>query len=262
LARGGPADGRSLAIGLAALGLVVGLHWLGARLKAKLPALLLSLVVISLLVWGLQLAPAGRRGGRLDVAGGLPAPRLPVLSLDGVRQVGGSALAVALLGLTEALAFARSLAAHSGQALDCDRQCLAEGLANVGGGLFQCLPGSGSLARSAINYQAGAATRLSGIVSAAAVAAALWLFAPLAQFIPEAALAGVMLWTAWRVLEWRRLRHCVQSSRSSAVVTLGTALAVLVVRIELSVLIGMLLSLLFASRRTGGGVRSRLLLPT
>jgi SulP family sulfate permease len=146
LARGGPADGRSLAIGLAALGLLIGLHWFGARLKVKLPDLLLSLVVISLLVWRLELAPGGGRGGRSDVAGGLPAPRLPVLSLDGVRQVGGGAVAVALLGLTEALAFARSLAAPSGQALDCGRQCLAEGLANVGGGLFLGTLGSCSRA--------------------------------------------------------------------------------------------------------------------
>ena len=62
-----------------------------------------------------------------------------------------------------------------------NRQCLAEGLANLGGGLFQCMPGSGSLTRSAINYQSGAMTRLSGIFSALAVAATLLLFAPLAR---------------------------------------------------------------------------------
>jgi SulP family sulfate permease len=267
-ARGGPADGQSLAIGLTALVLVIGLHRLGARLKVKLPELLLSLVLISLIVWGLDLASAGGRVGQLNVAGGLPALRLPVLSLDGIRQIGGGALAIALLGLVEALSFARSLAARTGQPLDCNRQCLAEGLANLGGGLFQCLPGSGSLARSAINYQAGAATRLSGVISAAAVAGALCLFAPLAHFLPEPALAGVMLWTAWRIVDWRRLGHCLRSSRANAAVALGTAFAAVFVRIEFSVFIGIFMALLFSVphwatvcwRATGrpgtGGVRS------
>ena len=78
------------------------------------------------------------------------------------------------------------------QPLDYNRQCLAEGLANFCGGFFQCLPGSGSLTRSAINFQAGAVTRWSGVFAAAAVALVVCLFGPLAQFIPKAALAGIL----------------------------------------------------------------------
>src|SRR5262249_41077418 len=100
-------------------------------------------------------------------------------------------------------AMARPLAAWSGQPLDYDLQCLAEGLANLGGGLFGCMPGSGSLSRSALNYHAGAATRLSGVVAAAAVAAALWLFAPLGGFVPQPALAGGRLCTAPRLIHPR-----------------------------------------------------------
>jgi SulP family sulfate permease len=259
--RGGPADARSLAISLGTLALVGALHRLGGRLKVKIPETLLGLVLMSLLVGLLDLAPAGGRVGRLHVESGFPTPRLPVLPPDWVRQlrpIGGGALGIALLGLVEALAMARSLAARSGQPLDCNRQCLAEGLANLGGGLFGCLPGSGSLARSTLNYYSGAATRLSGVSSAAAVAAALGLFAPLAGFVPQPALAGVLLWTAWRLVDPRRLWDCLRSSRSDAAVALSTAFTAVLIRVEFAFLVGVASSLLFRAlqgrtRRAGAG---------
>jgi SulP family sulfate permease len=247
--RGGPADLRALAIGLTTLSLVAALHRLSARLKVKLPELLLSLVLISLVVWLFDPSPAGSRIGRLHVESSFPTLHLPAVSADGVRQIGWGALSIALLGLVEALAIGRSLAARSGEPLDCNRQCLAEGLANLGGGLFQCMPGSGSLTRSAINYHAGAATRLSGVFSAAAVAAALWLFAPLARFVPQPALAGVLLWTAGRIVDRRRLWSCLRASRPDAVVALATAFAAVFLSIEFSVLIGVSLSLSFRALR-------------
>jgi SulP family sulfate permease len=249
--RGGPADGRSLIVSLFTVALIVGLHRLGGHLKVKVPAMLLSLILVSALVAPLGLAPPGGLTGRLHVEGGFPAPRLPVPPPGWERQLrptGGGALAIALLGLVEALAVARSLAARSGQPLDYNRQCLAEGLANLGGGLFGCLPGSGSLGRSALNYYAGAATRLSGVIAAATVAAALWLFAPLAHFVPQPALAGALVCLAWRIVGPRQLWGCLRSSRSDAAVALSTAFAVFV-RVELAVPVGIGASLLFAAIR-------------
>jgi SulP family sulfate permease len=245
--RGGPADLQSLAISLGTVALVGGLHRLSGRLKVKIPELLLSLVVISLLVGLFDLAPADGRVGRLQVASVFPTPQLPVLPPGWAQQfwpIGGGALAIAFLGLVEALAMASALAARSEQPLDYDRQCLAEGLANLGGGLFGCLPGSGSLSRSAINYYSGAATRLSGVFSAAAVAAALWLFAPLAQFVPPPALAGVLLWTAWRIIDPRRLWDCLRSSCTAAAIVLSTAFAAVVVGIQFAIRAGIASSLL------------------
>jgi SulP family sulfate permease len=237
---GGPADVRSLTISLGTLALVVGLRRLSDRFQVRLPEMFLSLVLVSVLSGLFDLAPAGRIG-LPRVASGFPTVQLPVPPPDWVRQVrslGEGALAIALLGLVEALAMARSLAALSGQPLDYDRQCLAVGLANLGGGLFGCMPGSGSLSRSALNYYAGAATRLSGIFSAAAVAAALWLFAPLACFVPQPALAGVLLYMAWCLVAPRRLWERLRSSRADAAVILATAFTAAFVRVEFAVLVG------------------------
>ena len=80
-----------------------------------------------------------------------------------MRDLSTGALAIALLGLLEAISMAKAIAAQTGQKLDMNQQCLSEGLANFSGSFFQCFPGSGSLTRSAINQQAGAVTQWSGI---------------------------------------------------------------------------------------------------
>src|SRR5262249_29988956 len=159
-------------------------------------------------------------------------------------NMSGSAAAIALLGLVEALAIAKSLAVRSGERLDYNRQCLAEGLANITGGFFQCMPGSGSLTRSAINYQAGAVSRWSGVFAAAAVALIVSVLAPLARYVPRASLAGLLFVTAAGLVDWARLRYALRASRYDAGLVLATAAAAVFVSVEFSLLIGVALSIL------------------
>ena len=230
-----------LALGAGTAVVVIGLRQLERRWKILLPDMLIGVVLASLAAWALGLGDMGK-----DVPQGLP-PFVPppVMRLDWVQQLSGSALAISLLGLLEALAIAKSIASRTRERLDYNRQCLAEGLANVGGSLFQCMPGSGSLTRSAINFQAGAVSRLSGIISAAAVAGALLAFAGLARYVPKAALAGLLLVTAWRLVDWKRLRYCLRATRFDAGVCLITAGAAVFISIEYSILIGTFFSFLF-----------------
>jgi SulP family sulfate permease len=151
--------------------------------------------------------------------------------------------------LLEALAIAKSIATYTRQPLDYNRQCLAEGLANLTGGFFQCLPGSGSLTRSAINYQAGAVSRFSGVIASGTVALVVVAFAPYARFIPKAALAGLLLVTASRLIDWKRLSYAVRASRYDAGLVFVTAFSAVFISVEFSILIGVALSfLLFVPR--------------
>ncbi|MGO8941730.1 MAG: SulP family inorganic anion transporter, partial [Mycobacterium sp.] len=124
------------------------------------------------------------------------------------------------------------------------RQIMAEGLANLAGGFFQSLPGSGSLSRSAINFQAGGKTRFSGIVSAATVAAALPLFAPLLRYVPQPALAGLLLVTAARLVDFKRLFYTLKASRYDAGLVIVTAFTGVAIDLDKSVLLGVILSIL------------------
>ncbi len=240
---------RSLAIGLGTALLVVLLRKVTRRHRLPrfdmLLALGLAATAAGLLGWS---HAAGDARPVIDVVGtikaGLPEFHLPQFRREWMQEMSGSALAVACLGLLEALSIAKAISHQSRQPLDYNRQCLAEGLANVCGGFFQCLPGSGSLTRSSINFQAGAVTRWSGVFAAAAVAAVVWLFGPLARFIPKAALAGILLVTAAGLIDLRRIRHAVGASRFDALLVLATALSAVLIGVEFSILIGVGLSIL------------------
>jgi SulP family sulfate permease len=179
-----------------------------------------------------------------DVPASLPLPHVPEIRFWWVKQLSGSALAISFLGLLEALAIAKSIAHQTRQTLDYNKQCFAEGVANLTGGFFQCLPGSGSLTRSAINFQAGAVSRMSGVFAAATTATAVLLFAPLARYIPRAALAGLLVVTAARLVDWNRLHYAMRASRYDAGLVVLTAVAAVFISVEFSILIGVALSIL------------------
>ncbi|MGA7049699.1 MAG: SulP family inorganic anion transporter [Mycobacterium sp.] len=174
----------------------------------------------------------------------LPSPHIPEVHTDWLPHLSTGALAIAFVGIIEALSIAKAIAHQTQQKLDYNRQIMAEGLANLAGGFFQSLPGSGSLSRSAINFQSGAATRFSGIVSAATVAAALLLFAPLLQYVPQPALAGLLLVTAARLVDFKRLIYTLKASRYDAGLVIVTAVTGVAIDLDKSVLLGVILSIL------------------
>jgi sulfate permease, SulP family len=196
------------------------------------------------------------------VPAALPSFHIPEINFEWVTRLAGSALAISFLGLLEALAVAKSIATHTRQPLDYNRQCLAEGIGNLVGGFFQSLPGSGSLTRSAINYQSGAITRMSGIYSSLIVGIAVLALGPYARFIPKSALAGLLFITAARLIDWKRLAYAVRASRFDAILVFATAFSAVFISVEDSILIGVAISLLlFVPRVSKLGIRELIVTP-
>ena len=168
-----------------------------------------------------------------------------------MRELAGGAFAIAVLGLLEAVSMAKVLAAKSRQKVDMNQLCLSEGLANFTGSFFRCFPGSGSLTRSAINQQAGAVSQWSGIVAAAAVAIIMLAFAPYARYIPRAALAGILIFSAWRMIDWHALAYHVKATRFDRMIVAVTAFSAVAISIEFCVMIGVFMSFLLTVGRAG-----------
>lgn len=246
---GGSLNYKALAITLLTLVLALALRKLVRKYRLPQMDMLVVLVVVSIIAYLLGWTILGV-GGKTAVAvsgsvpASLPLPHIPEIKFAWIPQLSSGALAIAFLGLLEALAIAKSIANQTGQVLDYNRQCMAEGVANLSGGFLQCLPGSGSLTRSAINYQSGARTRFSGILTALFVAVALLALAPLTKYIPKAALAALLILTAARLIDLQRLRYTFRGSTFDAALVLITTLTALFIGIEYSILTGVALSIL------------------
>jgi SulP family sulfate permease len=244
----GPPNWRALSLGLATIVLVVALRFIARRYRLPQFDMLLALIAASIIAayFGWSHPDAGGKT-LVSVVGNvprsLPAFHIPEIKFAWIQELSGSAFAIAFLGLLEALAIAKSISAHTRQGLDYNRQCLAEGMANLVGGFFQSLPGSGSLTRSAINFQSGAVSRLSGIFAASTVALCVLAFAPLAHFVPKPALAGLLMVTAARLVDWKRLAYAMRASRYDAILVLITAFSAIFISVEFSILIGVALSI-------------------
>ncbi len=242
MTNGGNVHWPTLIVAVSTIFFALAFRWLNNKFKLGLPELLLAITLAAVSV---AYFDSGKTSGikLLDkVPRALPSFELPTVDLSLARELSSSAAAVAFLGLLEAMAMAKSIAAKTGQKLDMNQQCLSEGLANVAGSFFRCFPGSGSLTRSYINTTAGAATQWSGVFSAIGVAATILVLAPYAQYIPKPALAGVLILTATRMTDLHALKFYLRATRFDALILTATALSAIFISVEFCILIGVFLS--------------------
>jgi SulP family sulfate permease len=184
------------------------------------------------------------------LSGALPPLSVPALSLENVKLLGGSALAVTMLGLTEAVSIARAIAVRSEQRIDGNQEFIGQGLANVVGSFFSSYASSGSFNRSGLNYEAGARTPLAAAFASVFLAAIVLFVAPLAAYLPVAAMAGILFLVAWGLIDVQHIRGIVRASRSEAAILVVTFLSTLFLELEFAIYAGVILSLVFYLNRT------------
>ena len=217
--------------------------------KPRWPGMLLAMILGSVLA---ALLGDTARGIALvgELPGHLPPLSMPDLSLSSIKALGSGALAIAMLGLVEAVSIARSVALKSGQRIDGSQEFVGQGLANIVGSFFSCYASSGSFTRSGINYAAGAVTPLAAIFAAGALALIVLIVAPLAAHLPIAAMAGILLLVAWRLIDFHHIATIVRASRRETAVLATTFLATLFVELEFAIYVGVMLSLVMYLMRT------------
>jgi high affinity sulfate transporter 1 len=179
----------SLVTVLVSLGILAFIFGLERFLpKAPAPLLAVGVAILASAVLGLQAAGVAMVG---EVPRGLPSFVWP--QLDVVRQLWPAAVGIALMSFTESIAAGRAFAEPQEPRPLPNRELLALGIANVGGGLLGAMPAGGGTSQTAVNRRAGAKTQLSELVTAAGALATLLLLAPFIALMPKAALAAVVI---------------------------------------------------------------------
>jgi SulP family sulfate permease len=235
------------AVGIVVLVAVVMI--VAPRIRRSLPASLLAVAIATVVaeVASLDVARIGA------LPGSLPAPSLPETSFGEIRDLLGAAFAVALLAAIESLLSAKVAdgMADVGRS-DPDRELFGQGLANLASPLFGGMPATGAIARTAVNVRAGARTRVAAAFHAVVLLLIVLLATDLVSEIPLAALAGVLMVTACRMVEVHNVRAVTRSTRSDALVLLVTTAATvafdLIVAVEVGVAIAAFLALRHVAR--------------
>jgi SulP family sulfate permease len=219
------------------------------KFTPKIPHMLVAMVVGSALNYYLDGASKGV-AMVVELPSKLPPFRMPELTLDNIELLSSNAAAIALLGLIEAVAIARSIATKSHQNLDGNQEFIGQGLSNIIGSMFSSYAGSGSFTRSGINYQSGAKTPLSAVFAAISLALILLLIAPLTAYLPIPAMGGIILLVAYNLIDVHHIKQIAKTSKSELSVLLVTFLATLFLHLEFAIYLGVILSMIFYLQKT------------
>ena len=229
----------SLFLGLSGIALLVLLKRYRPKLPGPLTAMILGAGVVAIL---------GLNEQGVMIIGDLPRSlppltRLPIFDLVLIGQLSSGALALGAIGLVEAASISRSIAARSRQRLDSNQEFVGQGLASISAALLSGYPLSGSFNRSAANYEAGATSPISSVVSGIFVLVAMLLLGPAAAFIPKTILAAVLVVIGYSMVNRAEMVRIWHGSRPDAAIMVVTLMATLLLPLQFAVLTGILMSL-------------------
>lgn len=239
------ASPAAMAVSLGTLLLIVAIK----RLAPLAPNLLIAVAAAAVVVAALDLPvqTIASRFGALPRM--LPAPALPALSGESLTAALPWAISFTLLGAIESLLAALVADGMSGRRHRPNAELLAQGIANIGSGLFGGFCVTGTIARTATNVRAGSRGPVSGMLHAVFVLAFMLIAAPLAGYIPLAALAAMLAVVAWHMAEKTAIWQLLRSSRADAVVLLATFLLVVLRDLPSGIVVGFALGgLVFIQR--------------
>ncbi|MCM5682560.1 SulP family inorganic anion transporter [Schlegelella sp. S2-27] len=218
--------------------------WL--RRLARLPGTIIALGLATAATAWLSL-PVETIGSRFGgIPQGLPSFAFPDFSWEGAKQLFIPTITIALLGAIESLLCARvadnltELPRH-----DPNQELMAQGVANIVTPFFGGIPATGTIARTVTNVRSGAATPVAGIVHSLTLLLVVLVAAPLASHVPLAALAGILLFVAWNMGEWREFARLRQFTLPYRITLVGTFVLTVVFDLTVAVEVGLVMACVF-----------------
>lgn len=246
-----------LASAVALATLTVGV--IALKINPKFPGMIVALLIGSTFAVLLNLT-FGEEFTGIQMVGALPRqlPPLstPIFSLHVLRDLAPLALAMTLFALTEAVSISRSISIKSGQPISGSQEFIGQGLSNIAGSFFSAYVATGSFNRSGANYDAGARSPFAAAFAGVILIVIVLAVAPLTSYLPKAAVAGLLILVAWRIINFSQIKKILRADPNEAAVLIVTFLSTIFLKLEFAILLGVILSLMIFLRRTS---RPRLL---
>lgn len=261
-------QGTDLYLMVGLVGLTMALMYFLPRINKKIPAGLIAIVAVSALVifGAFDVATVGSfirdGGGEEGLKAGLPSFQTDIfeyvpLSWESLQFIFPYALILAAIGLIESLMTLNLIDELTETRGNSNRECLAQGGANIITGLFGGMGGCAMIGQSIINIKGGGRTRISGIVAALALLSFILFAAPLIEQVPIAALVGVMFMVVIGTFAWSSFRILGKIPVSDAIVLIAVSALTVMFDLAIAVLVGIILSALVFSWENAKRIRAR-----
>jgi SulP family sulfate permease len=228
------------AVGVSLGSLLILVAW--PKVSRRIPAPIVAILAASVAVaaFGIPVETLGSRFGEIHAA--IPAPKLPDVTLERVRELFSPALTVALLAAIESLLSAVVADGMIGSRHKSNVELVGQGIANIASGLFGGMPATGAIARTATNVKNGGRTPVAGMAHAVTVLLVLVFLGKWARYIPLATLAAILTIVSYHMSEWRSFANLFKTPRGDVAVLLTTFLLTVLIDLTIAVQVGVVLA--------------------
>ena len=239
--------------------LTIGIVFFFPKITKTIPASLVAILVVFLAVWGFSIDTKQVKD-IASVSGSLPPFHIPQIPLtwETLQIIFPYGLIMAGVGLTEGLLTLNLVDEITGTKGNSNRECLAQGTANIANGFFFGMGGCPMIAQTLVNISAGSRARLAGIIGALTILSVILFAAPVIELLPIAALTGVMIMVAAGTFEWTSFKAFRRMPKSDIFVMVIVALITIFMHnLALAVLIGVIISALVFAWENAKRIRAR-----
>ena len=223
------------------------------KFSKKIPGSLVAIVLVTLAVYLMKMYGGitciDTIGDRFTIQSQLPDAVVPDLNWEAIKNLFPVAITIAVLGAIESLLSAAVADGVIGDRHDSNTELIAQGVANVVAPIFGGIPATGAIARTMTNINNGGKTPIAGIIHAVVLLLILLLLMPLAQYIPMACLAGVLVIVSYNMSGWRTFKALLKNPKSDVSVLLITFFLTVIFDLTIAIEWGLVLACVLFMRR-------------
>ena len=224
-----------------------------SSLLKKLPGSLIAIIVMTIAALFLKhymgITTIETIGDRFSISNQLPDAQMPELTWEVIKGLVSPAITIAILGAIESLLSATVADGVIGDRHDSNTELIAQGVANLASPIFGGIPATGAIARTMTNINNGGRTPMAGIVHAAVLLLIFLFLMPLAQYIPMACLAGVLVIVSYNMSGWRSFLSIMKNPKSDIIVLWVTFMLTVIFDLTIAIEVGLLCACLLFMRR-------------